>query len=420
MQASVDSRRFATQPAETDGCANFADAEAAAMEELAAGLKETTSQARGTRPPQHAVAIPVRNEAHRIVACIDALAAQHTIQGQPFRAGQIHVVLLFNNCTDDSYALVKSRLARWPIAITAYDMVLPEELCCAGHARRLANHAALRGLPCDGVLFMTDADSRVPPDWIGRYAALIRGGCDAVAGTIELSPDDRDDIPPSLMHRIDLEARYEGLLDELESIVDPIACDPWPRHYGASGANIAVRAGAMRMLDGFPDVACGEDRRLMALLERNDHRIRHDTQTRVLTSGRLFGRAVGGKADTLRHRVLVPEAACDERLECAKTALRRAALRSRLRSLWQQPEPADVAIDALATEAGLAPASLWRLHATPHFGEAWSLLESHAAGLQRQAIHPSRLVLEIERCKEMIEALRGAGASARACRELIA
>ena len=406
MSGSGNLYRLAKVPASAEECPNFARAQSAALQELAAELNGTASNAAGFRSLKHAVAIPVRNEAHRIVACLDALAAQRDVEGWPFPLGHIHVVLLFNNCSDDSYALVKNHLARWPIAITAHAVTLPSRLCHAGHARWLANHVALHALPPDGVLFMTDADSRVPSGWISCYTTLIRSGCDAVAGMAVLSPDDHEDIPASLMHRSALEERYACLLDELESAIDPLPHDPWPRHYSASGANMAVRASTARTLDDFPDMPCGEDSQLIAALERADHRVRHDTRTRVFTSGRLFGRAAGGKADTLRYRVLVPEAACDERLECAQAAYRRATLRVGLRTIWQQAKPSDAAVDALAAETGLASASLRRLCAMSCFGEAWTLLESLATGLQRSAIPPSRLALEIGRCEDLIEAVR--------------
>lgn len=408
----TDNRRGHAQATHAGECAAFARARDEALGELAAGLQASASHGSGHRPPAHAVAIPVRNEAHRIVACLDALAVQRDEQGRPFPAGEFHVVLLFNNCTDASYALVEQQLARWPIAITAHDINLPDGLCHAGHARRLANHVALHTLPADGVLFMTDADSQVPPNWLARHTALLRQGCEAVAGTAVLSPDDRDDIPPSLMHRSALEERYGRLLDELESRLDPLAHDPWPRHFGASGANMAVCANVLRTLDDFPHVPCGEDRQLVAMLERADRRVRHDTQNPVLTSGRLYGRAVGGKADTLRHRVLVPQALCDERLECAQDACRRASLRAQLRKLWQQPrrcqqQPHPAAIDALAADTGLATRTLWLLCAMPHFGEAWHQFESSVAGLRRVPIAPSRLVHEIGRCQALLDALDG-------------
>lgn len=408
MFDSGNFRRFAQTPAEDGECANFARARASATQELAAGLNGIASNAAHRPPPKHAVAIPVRNETRRILACIDALAAQRDGGNQPFPVGSIHVVLLFNNCSDGSFALAKSQLARWPLAITAYDVVLPDELSHVGHARRLANHAALRDLPSDGVLFMSDADSRVPADWIACHSALVRTGCEAIAGMAELSPDDHGDIPPSLMHRSALEERYARLLDELESTIDPLAHDPWPRHYSACGANMAVRAGAMRRLDDFPDVACGEDRQLIASLERADQRVRHDTETRVLTSGRLFGRAVGGKADTLRHRVVTPEAACDERLECAATAQRRATLRAHLRSIWTQAKRSDRTFDTLAADSGLASTTLREVCAMPRFGDAWNMFESCVPGLSRLAIPPSRLALEIGRCEDLLGATRRA------------
>ncbi len=110
--------------------------------------------------------------------------------------------------------------------------------------------------------------------------------------------------------------KQRALSGYLLALVDPVPHDTWPRHYNASGANIALRVDALGGVDDFPPVAGSEDRLFVGQLEAHGRRVRHDTNIRARTSGRLFGRAVGGIADTLRKRIREPATPCDPRLEC--------------------------------------------------------------------------------------------------------
>jgi hypothetical protein len=154
----------------------------------------------------------------------------------------------------------------------------------AGRARAAAvEHglAALGGVT-DGVwIAVTDADSTVPPDWLARHAAWAARGWDAVAGTV--------DLPPSglaALHR----QRYEA--------GRPPGGAPW-HHPHVHGANLGVSARAYRRVGGFPPLAVGEDRALVAALERGGHRVLRTAECPVLTSGRLSGRAPRGFAADL-------------------------------------------------------------------------------------------------------------------------
>ena len=156
----------------------------------------------------------------------------------------------------------------------------------------------------DGAVFTTDADSLPPPHWIASYSALIHAGYDAVAGLARLLPEDMADIPRSLLQRRMSEERYEACLDALEAWLDPVAHNPWPRHYQASGANLAISVAAMRRVSDLCWPACGEDKWLVRSLEAHDGRVRHDTtlagadlRTLVRSGARRHGR-YDAQADT--------------------------------------------------------------------------------------------------------------------------
>lgn len=276
------------------------------------------------------VAIPVRNEAERIGACLEALAHQ-----QDLGAWGLGIVLFLNNCTDgtaDAVAALRPSLPM-PMRVIERDFAGAN----AGWARREAMEAAAdwldEGGSRDGLILTTDADSRVPPDWIARNLAAVAAGVDAVAGRIALDEADAARLPAALHARGRLEGGYEARLIELEAMIDPIPHDPWPRHWTTSGASLAVRLAAYRRVGGMPALAVGEDKAFVSSLLSSDARVRHDPDIVVVTSGRLDGRAPGGAADTMRLRCEVPESPCDPRLEPVPRALFRFIWRTRIRRL---------------------------------------------------------------------------------------
>lgn len=275
------------------------------------------------------VAIPVRNEAERIGACVGALTSQ---TGLP--PGALGIVLLVNNTTDDTEAAVKAVRPGLPHELRVVSRDSPD--ANAGWARGGAMDIAAEWLEAtrgSGALLTTDADSRVAHDWVARNLAALAEGVDGVAGTIALDPADAALLSPALQARGRLEADYHALLDELAAAVDPDPDDPWPNHTVESGASLAVTLAAYRQVGGVPPIALGDDRAFVARLREHDFRIRHDTSVRVVTSGRLAGRAAGGVADTMRARQEDPDCPCDGRLEPFSQALLRLRWRRRLRVL---------------------------------------------------------------------------------------
>lgn len=276
------------------------------------------------------IAIPVCNEAERIGACLAAIGSQ---MGRG--ANSLGILLFLNNCTDDTASVVADirRHLAPPLRVIERDMVGAH----AGWARREAMEAAARWLDeagaADAVILTTDADSRVPHDWVARNLAAIDAGADAVAGRIALDPDEAARLPDALHARGRLEGAYEAMLTELAAIVDPRGDDPWPCHWTASGATLGVRLAAYRRVGGMPAVPVGEDRAFMDRLIAADARVRHAPDIVVVTSGRLDGRAPGGAADTMKLRCETPDSPCDPRLEALPAALFRYAWRRRLQGL---------------------------------------------------------------------------------------
>lgn len=219
------------------------------------------------------VAIPVKNEAERLRACLAALADQRDRLGRPTKRDGFGIVVFANNCTDGSGSLARALGDELSLALRVVEVSLLPGAAHAGNARRAAMDAALDWLAeagaRDDVIMTTDADSRVSPHWIGSNIEAIHAGADLVLGQIRLD-EDGDLLPEALHRRGQLESEYEALLTELDARIDPLPYDPWPRHATISGASIAIRRKAYEEIGGLPRVSLGEDKALVAALMRID------------------------------------------------------------------------------------------------------------------------------------------------------
>ena len=272
----------------------------------------------------------------------------------------------------------------------------------AGTARRLAMDLAAELVGQRGALLTTDADGRVPPDWVAGNLAWLRTGHDAVCGMAAIDPADEAAIPVHLVADDAAETRYTELLDEIDSLIDPRPYDPWPRHTHRSGASIAVGAAVYRAVGGVPAVPHGEDRALIAALEQRDCKIRHDPGLEVVVSGRVVGRAEGGMAATIARRMLVQDRWADDRLEAPEAAMRRARLRAEARQIWAGNQGAD----RLAAALGLAPEDLATMMRGPWFGAAWAAIETASPTLRRKPIAMAELAEGAGRATRLLTRLK--------------
>lgn len=341
------------------------------------------------------VAIPVRDEAAHIEACLAALDDQIGAQAD-------HIVLLVNNSIDGTASLARRMRFRPGTTLHVQERRLPPAQANAGHARRLAMQAAAELASERGVLLTTDADSVADPDWIAANLAAIAAGADAVAGWVDLDRTDWSRIPLRLHEDDARECAYDTLCDEMHALLDPDPADPLPRHTQHSGASIAVTVTAYRRVGGIPAVPFGEDRAFLAALRVADAHIRHAPECHVVVSGRIEGRATGGMADTIRRRLISPDAFLDDRLEPAEDCARRAALRHRLHGCVADP----ALLPAFARDVALAPERIERHLACGRFGAAWDEVEACSVVLQRRLVAVADLPAQMARAEAICATLR--------------
>ena len=238
------------------------------------------------------VAVPARDEAERIDACLSALLDQRDLAGASVPPDTLRIVVLANNCSDRTAEVAR----RSGGVIQVVEATLPPSSANAGAARKAVMDMAADLIPRGGggLICTTDADSRPRPDWIARLWKAVDAGAEAVAGVVDFDPHEADPIAFSEARRC--EGLYSALQAEIVAHADPEAHNPWPNHIWAWGANLAVTADAYRRVGGLPPQPLAEDRAFVEQLRRHDVPVRHCLDARVWTSARRVGRAEGGLA----------------------------------------------------------------------------------------------------------------------------
>jgi hypothetical protein len=364
--------------------------------------------------PGFVVAIPVKDEEERLPACLRALAQQFDRLGQPIPPMLVRVVVFANNCADKSASLARSLGKGSALDVRVVEARLPPATAHAGSARRAAMDIAeawlVEGGERDGVILTTDADSQVTPNWIAENLAAFEAGAEAVLGRIDLDVEGQL-LPDALHRRGELEDTYERLLTELFWLLDPLEHNPWPHHATISGASLGITRTAYCRVGRLPRVPLGEDKALIALLSRQDAKIRYCPTAHVITSGRTNGRAPGGVADTLAIRSRQPDAFCDDALEPFRTAFARASWRGRLRRL--HGERRLVLGQDSAAELGISADDVNDIIGEPAFGTAWSVIEDRSPLFGRQLLRPAELPEQIAIARRSLASLSDGDSGAR-------
>jgi glycosyltransferase involved in cell wall biosynthesis len=228
------------------------------------------------------VVVPARDEQDQIAACLSALTAQ-TVPPEEFE-----VILVLDACADRTADVALRTTRDSALRMTMIDG--PGQ--GAGPARRAGMDLAadrLLAQGCDdGLVACTDADSRPAPDWLARQLAHIDAGVRAVAGLIELDPDESRGLAPDVLRRREHNAARRLALVREE--------DPGAGHHHFAGASIGVTAGVYRAVGGIEPVPALEDAAFAQRLADAGIAVLRADDVRVRTSARADGRAARGLA----------------------------------------------------------------------------------------------------------------------------
>ncbi|SMB87499.1 glycosyl transferase family 2 [Hymenobacter roseosalivarius DSM 11622] len=284
------------------------------------------------------VIIPAKDEAENLPFALAALAAQTDLQGRPLSACSYEVIVLANNCHDQTAAVARAfaRLHPQLILHVATVMLPPAEAHVGGARRLLMDEACQRleavGQPM-GLIASTDADTQVGTTWLAAIMAEAAAGVEAVGGRILTTSSVSSGSPVRRYHLRD--AAYQLLRAQLEDLLDPDAADPWPRHHQHFGASLALTARAYRRVGGLPAVSFLEDEALVRALRRHDISVRHSPQVRVLTSDRQQGRVAVGLSWQLRLWATMGEEQQEPLVESGPCLVALWQARQTLRTHWQ-------------------------------------------------------------------------------------
>ncbi|AAM36978.1 glycosyl transferase related protein [Xanthomonas citri pv. citri str. 306] len=210
-----------------------------------------------------AVIIPAHNEAECMAACLASvfLAASHPELREP-----VEVIVAVDRCTDATAALAQALGAR------VIDVPVPGGV---GIARAAAASKAI-ALGADW-LAVTDADSRVPADWLVEQR---RADADVFCGVVQ--------VEDWLDYSDEVRCRFEQTQATGQG------------HGRIHGANLGVSAALYQQCGGFPAVTCSEDVALVHALQAINASIAWSPRSVVWTSARRQARAIGGFSDFLK------------------------------------------------------------------------------------------------------------------------
>ncbi|MGV0023959.1 glycosyltransferase [Phormidesmis priestleyi] len=321
------------------------------------------------------VIVPVQNEAEILEQALTALLSQTDLSGRSLAPTFYEVIVLANNCNDESAAIAHRFAQQHPtFVLHVVEQTFPPEQANIGCVRRLLMDEAYRRLSSlgqkRGIIASTDGDSQVSPTWIVATCYEIAQGTDAVGGRILTDRAGRAALDPyaRLCHL--REVGYYSLIAELESYLDPDPCDRFPRHYQHYGASLAVTAEIYARAGGLPPVSTSEDVALYRALLRANVRFRHSPLVRVTTSARQTGRAQKGLADQLSQWAVMGQQQQPVWVESAEAIVTRFQARHHLRRLWSRIlngyQPTFKDIEAIATTLGVSPLWLMQELLRPH------------------------------------------------------
>ena len=209
------------------------------------------------------VVIPAHNEEDLLPSCLAAVREAVRRIGRT----AVHLVVVADACTDRT-----AEQARRGGAV-----VREIQAGCVGTARRAGMREVLhrtRHLDRGRVwLATTDADTLVPPQWLGQQLHCAAGGWEAVVGTVTIA--NWSEHPPGLPSLFGQHYRTGGP----------------GTHPHVHGANLGLTASAYHAAGGFQPQCTAEDHALVAALTAANRRVLRTTHVSVLTSARRQARA---------------------------------------------------------------------------------------------------------------------------------
>lgn len=232
------------------------------------------------------VVVPARDEEDTVGDAVAGVLRSATVLQLDAPRVRVDLVVVANGCSDGTAARAR--------AAGAVVVLLGE--ANVGRARGAGAQWALdRGTSASRLwIATTDADSVVPPGWLGAHLAASTLA-DVFVGTIELAVADR--------------ARHVAWVGDYAEVLAAGVRQPGePDGQGAGhghvhGASLGVRGSSYVAAGGFADLRAHEDVDLLARLVATGAVVARDAGVPVLTSARHDSRVVEGVGPDLAASV---------------------------------------------------------------------------------------------------------------------
>lgn len=287
------------------------------------------------------IVVPVRDEAETLPKTLESFVNQTNLENSPLDTAIFEVIVLANNCCDNSAEIVEKWRKKNPnYNFHFVEITLPEENANIGFVRRLLMNEAYFRLKSNkyksGIIATTDGDTRVAPDWIANIISEIKNGGDAVGGRILIDENEFKSLDEKARAFHLLDEEYRLLVAEIEDFYDNIPHDSQPRHHQHFNGSFAVTTDAFERAGGVPDVKFLEDVAFYNALSRIDAKFRHSPKVKVFTSARNHGRTALGLSTQLNEWEIMGRNGDEYLVESAQTIEKKFTSRRKLRKLWQK------------------------------------------------------------------------------------
>lgn len=326
-----------------------------------------------------AITIPVKDEEDCLINTLNALNNQRDTLGSKLDPASYEILILVNNSTDSSYELAIQYQQKFPqLQLHVAQIELERESAHVGTARRLLMDAAFERFKAinhsEGIIVTTDADSEVDSKWIHSILLEMAKGNDVVGGRI--LPRNIPQLS-KLPHLRDVNYRY--YLSRLESMLDPVSSDPWPRHFQCYGPSLAVTCSIYEKAGRIPPIPFLEDEEFRKALYRIDAKIRRSPHVKVYTSARLQGKVEFGFSVQLKQWGTMTSCGQEQCAEPFIAHEKKLRAKNTLRAIWRnkhnisnsQVELCGISRELMLNESWLKE----QIATSEYFGQLWEVIE---------------------------------------------
>jgi len=284
------------------------------------------------------IVIPVKDEEDYISQTLTAFTLQVDLNDHPLDVQQFEILILANNCSDQSVSLIKQFQNDHPnLNIYLEEVILSTKQANIGFVRRKLMDCAYSRLHKNGggIIMTTDGDTTVATDWISQTYQEICKGAEVVGGRILLYADEMESLD-QLTRSLHLkDEKYQLLVAELESKIIDSDFDPFPKHHQHFNGSFAITSESYAKSGGVPIVDHLEDCAFFDRLQALDTKIRHSFDVKVYTSARCVGRTQIGLSYQLNVWKNLGKNADYYLVESCSSVTNRLTQKRKLNDLWK-------------------------------------------------------------------------------------